>query len=104
VPYDLRRGKGTNTFANTANVENRLLFADQGKQNSVFPFLFQKQTEVIRFRFPYCIYLYIEMAAYTSTVGAKSLERAKKSGPQKKHLIVPKKHSILIFKFFPRKI
>jgi hypothetical protein len=66
------------TFAGTANVDYRLLFADQGKLTYVFcfpfaenkgkfaasVFRFRKQTEVAifrKFRFPY-IYIYIYAA------------------------------------------
>jgi hypothetical protein len=63
------------TFAETAIIDYRLLFADQGKQTSVFR-LKKKKTEVCRFRlqqtkgschFPLILfskYIYIETAAY----------------------------------------
>jgi hypothetical protein len=38
-------------FAETAIVDNRLSFADQGKQTSVS--VYSKQTKVCRFRFPF---------------------------------------------------
>jgi hypothetical protein len=40
-------------FAETANVDYCLAFADQGKQTSLFRFPFAEKTEVHRFRFPH---------------------------------------------------
>jgi hypothetical protein len=43
-------------FAETAIVDYRLPFADQGNQTSVFRFSLQQKMEVCRFRFPFAEY------------------------------------------------
>jgi hypothetical protein len=44
------------TFAETAIVDYRLSFADQGKKTSIYRFRLQQQTEVCRNRFPFASY------------------------------------------------
>jgi hypothetical protein len=41
------------TFAEITIIDYCLLFAEQGKQTSVFRFRLQQQTEVCRSRFPF---------------------------------------------------
>jgi hypothetical protein len=41
------------TFAETAIIDCRSLFADQEKQTSVFCFRLRKTNEILRFRFPF---------------------------------------------------
>jgi hypothetical protein len=53
------------TFAETANVDYRLSFADQGKETHSFPFAENKQ-KFCCFRFPlvpFSVYIYTETAA-----------------------------------------